>query len=77
MEGTDLGKTEREKPDDTDVEGTDLGKTEGEEHDDTDLNESDSAHSLPGMNFTIHKELEHSKRIISETYQVSEGCCLL
>ena len=70
-------KSEREPPDETDVEGTDLGKTEGEEHDDTDLNESDSAHSLPGMNFTIHKELEHSKRIISETYQVSEGCCLL
>ena len=29
--------------------------------------ETVTAHSFPGMNFTIHKELEQSKRIISET----------
>ena len=83
VDESDSNESEREHPDETYVEETDLGKTECEGQDDTDVNESDSGekdqdedededqHStlvpLNEINFKIDKELEHSKRIISET----------
>ena len=74
-------KSERERPDDTDVEGTDLSKTEMEKQmilmytnvmqvkttKTKTKTRTITGHSSPGTNLRIHKELQYSKRFISET----------
>ena len=82
MDDSDSDESERAHPDDTYVEATVLGKLQRGKNrmilmwtkviqvqntKTKTKTRTITAHSFPAMNFKIHKELEHLKRIISET----------